>query len=420
MGSFGLAHPHSPPQKLGSAKHHIVIIRPSDRNSHLAGKHAGKRTNVCEKPSFYTLRKQHANPPHPTPSQLQPLNPNSARAKTPFPSSTGSTAGPSPAGREPFTRPSRTKKRVYCYKTPPPFPQVPLPASPSSPSLGSPQPSRGRSLVAPGWLPSPAPAARAYLPARAAPAQAGVAVGVWGGGEEGGEGRRHRVRSGCRCRCRSESVLAAAAGDRGLWAKGRQTLTDLCRPPAGRLARRGFLSTRPRLAGTALPAGRHRLVPSSRDLPAAPPEALLLPPRAGVGGRRPRLMAAFLLRPPRGLTWRHLFFLGARFRHWHHTHAPRLWFGCLLLKFEKGALRKVCGKAQNHPKGGRVSSAPQRASTIFVRSLTAEVAPLCPCPCSRELPSPRPKNKFRWKCVRVGCVCVGEITTWLLKCDYLP
>lgn len=79
-----LWHALTSPQNLGSAKHSVIMVYPSNRNSHLTDKHAGKRANVRKKPSFYILRRKHSNPPHPTLSQLQPLHPSPARAKTSF------------------------------------------------------------------------------------------------------------------------------------------------------------------------------------------------------------------------------------------------------------------------------------------------------------------------------------------------
>lgn len=211
MGSFGLAHPHSPPQKLGSAKHSIVIIRPSDRNSHLAGKHAGKRTNVCEKPSFYTLRKQHANPPHPTPSQLQLSTPTRPLPKHPSPLPQARRLGPRrPAGSH-LPVPAAPKSGFIAIKLLLPSPRYLCPPPRAAPACDLLSLPGAGVLRRPGDCPAPRPLPEPTCPPGPLPPRRG-----WRWVCEGGEGRRHRVRSGCRCRCRSESVLAAAAGDRGL------------------------------------------------------------------------------------------------------------------------------------------------------------------------------------------------------------
>lgn len=84
MGSSNSAHPFSPPPKTGSAKHSLLTTHPDERSPHLSGEHAGKRANTCEKLSV-RYGKKHSNPPHPTPAQLQPLNPTLAHPETRFP-----------------------------------------------------------------------------------------------------------------------------------------------------------------------------------------------------------------------------------------------------------------------------------------------------------------------------------------------
>lgn len=109
-------------------------------------------------------------------------------------------------------------------------------ASPRAPALPLPEPTCAAGPLPP--LQPLQPRAGRTCSGSGVGSGAGSGAGVPRGAEgSGGAGRPHRVRSGWRRRCRSESVLAAAAGHRGLRAKQRQALTDLCRPPAARLAR---------------------------------------------------------------------------------------------------------------------------------------------------------------------------------------